>query len=82
MSALKPYPHYEINVKDNSIYTFAVEEVLPVHRPLYTLVCQEGPVGDPVWCPNASALKKKFGKDWRSFKVKKKRIKNFSRKVS
>ena len=61
MSALKPYPHYEINVKDNSIYTFAVEEVLPVHRPLYTLVCQEGPVGDPVWCPNATALRKKFG---------------------
>lgn len=61
MSTLKPYPHYEINVKDNSIYTFAVEEILPVHRPLYTLVCQEGPVGEPVWCPTASYLKKKFG---------------------
>ena len=61
MSALKPYPHYEINVKDNSIYTFAVEEILPVHRPLFTLVCQEGPVGEPVWCPTASYLKKKFG---------------------
>ena len=61
MSALKPYPHYEINVKDNSIYTFAVEEILPVHRPLYALVCQEGVVGEPVWCPTASYLKKKFG---------------------
>lgn len=61
MSALKPYPHYEINVKDNSIYTFAVDEILPVHRPLYTMVCQEGPVGEPVWCPTASYLKKKFG---------------------
>ena len=61
MSALKPYPHYEINVKDNSIYTFAVEEILPVHRPLWALVCQEGPVGEPVWCPTASYLKKKFG---------------------
>ena len=60
MSALKPYPHYEINVKDNSIYTFAVDEILPVHRPLYTMVCQEGPVGEPVWCPTASYLKKKL----------------------
>lgn len=61
MSALKPYPHYEINVKDNSIYTFAIDEILPVHRPLWTLACQEGPAGEPVWCPTASYLKKKFG---------------------
>ena len=61
MSALKPYPHYEINVKDNSIYNFMIEEVLPVHRPMWILRTQEGPVGEPVWCPTASVLKKKFG---------------------
>ena len=61
MSALKPYPHYEINVKDNSIYNFMIDEVLPVHRPLWILRTQEGPVGEPVWCATASQLKKKFG---------------------
>ena len=61
MPTLKPYPHYEINVKDNSIYRFSVDEILPVHRPLWILRTQEGPVGVPVWCATASDLKKKFG---------------------
>ena len=61
MSSQKSYPHYEINVKDNSIYTFAIEEILPVHRPLWVLRTQEGPVGEPVWCGTATKLKKVFG---------------------
>lgn len=61
MPTLKSYPHYEVNVKDNSIQTVTVEEILPVHRPLWILPTQEGPVGEPVWCESASKLKKIFG---------------------
>lgn len=61
MATLKPHPHYEINVKDNSIYDVIYEEILPVHRPVYVLPTQEGPVGEPVWCPSDGVFMKLFG---------------------
>ena len=61
MAAIKPYPHFEINVKDNSIYTVTYEEILPVHRALWVMKAQEGPCGDPTWCSTFSEAKAIFG---------------------
>lgn len=61
MATLKPYPHYEIQVKDNSVRDVTFEEVLPVHRALYVIRAQEGPVGDPVWCRDYTQAAKIFG---------------------
>lgn len=61
MAAVRPYPHYEINVKDNSIATISYEEILPVHRPLWPMKAQEGPVAFPTWCPSYLAAKNTFG---------------------
>ena len=58
-TTVKPYPHVQINVKDNSIASVSFTEVLPVHRPLYVMRTQKGPLGRPVWCrtyPEAAAL--------------------------
>jgi len=62
MSTVKSYPHYEVNVKDNSIYNFAIEEILPVHRAVWVLPTQKGPVGQPVWVRNKSQFDRIFGK--------------------
>ena len=62
MSTVKSYPHYEINVKDNSIYEFAVEEILPVHRAVWVLPTQKGPAGQPVWVRNKAQFDRIFGK--------------------
>ena len=61
MAAIKPYPHFEINVKDNSIYTVTYEEILPVHRALWVMKAQEGPCGEPTWCGTFSEAKAIFG---------------------
>lgn len=61
MAAIKPYPHFEINVKDNSIYTVTYEEILPVHRALWVMKTQEGPCGDPTWCASFTQAKAIFG---------------------
>ena len=61
MSVVKPYPHYEINVIDNSIYTPQYDEVLPIHRPVYVMKTQEGPVGIPVWCESYTKAANIFG---------------------
>ena len=63
MPTQKSYPHYEINVKDNSIYRFFVEESLPVHRAVWVLPTQEGPIGEPVWVRNATDFMKIFGEE-------------------
>ena len=61
MSVIKPYPHYEINVEDRSIYEPVELEWLPIHRPVYMLRAQQGPVGIPVWCNTAAEAKRVFG---------------------
>ena len=60
-TTIKPFPHYQINVQDNSIYNSEYTLVLPVHRPLWIMRTQEGPVGDPVWCENYTKAAKVFG---------------------
>lgn len=62
MSTVKSYPHYEINVKDNSIYNVAVEETLPVHRAVWVLPTQKGPVGQPTWVRNKTEFDRIFGR--------------------
>lgn len=61
MGAVRPYPHFEINVKDNSIANVSFEEILPVHRPLWPMPTQKGRVGVPVWCNSYSAARNEFG---------------------
>lgn len=56
-----PYPHVEIDVEDKSIYTPVNEDILPLHRPLYIMRTQKGPVGIPVWCESYTKAKKIFG---------------------
>ena len=60
-TTVKPYPHVQINVKDNSIAQINLVETLPVHRPLYVMKTQKGPVGRPVWCNTYSEAAAIFG---------------------
>ena len=60
-TTIKPFPHYQINVKDNSIYNTEYTTILPVHRPLWIMRTQEGPVGDPVWCESYTKAVQTFG---------------------
>lgn len=62
-TTVKPFPHVRINVKDNSIANVQLVETLPVHRPLYVIRCQEGPVGVPVWCNTYSEACSIFGEE-------------------
>lgn len=60
-TTVKPYPHVQINVKDNSIASVNMVETLPVHRPLYVMRTQKGPIGRPVWCNTYSEAAAIFG---------------------
>ena len=64
MSAtISPYPHWEIEVRDNSIYNSTTVEQLPVHRPIWLLKTQYGEVGRPIWCSDVTAFRKYFGSE-------------------
>ncbi len=56
------YPHLNINVKDESIFTPIVTENLPLHRPIYVMKTEKGPVNTPVWCANMAVAESVFGK--------------------
>jgi hypothetical protein len=60
-TTIKPYPHVQINVKDNSIATIDFVETLPVHRPLYVMRTKKGPLGEPTWCNTYSEAAALFG---------------------
>ncbi len=60
-TTIKPYPHIQINVKDNSIATIEYVERLPVHRALYVMRTKKGPIGDPIWCNTYSEAAAIFG---------------------
>jgi len=55
------YPHLNINVKDESAFTPIPSELLPLHRPIYTMKTEKGPVHVPVWCPDYTTAKSIFG---------------------
>lgn len=43
------FPHYEINVKDESMRTPLIVERLALHRPLFLSFAERGPIGAPVY---------------------------------
>lgn len=61
MANLSSYPHYQINVEDRSIFEAVASEILPLHRPVYPMKCQKGPIGVPVWCPTIVEARQIFG---------------------
>ena len=63
MAVIKPYPHYEINVEDLSIYEPVETEWLPLHRPNYLIRARKGPVGVPVWCNTTAERDRVFGSE-------------------
>lgn len=64
MPTVRAYPHYIINVIDNSIYDGAINgDNLPIHRPLYVLRTRKGPVGTPVWVNTLAEAAAIFGAD-------------------
>jgi hypothetical protein len=63
MTAIASYPHYRINVEDRSIFVPIASDELPLHRPIYAMHTQRGPVGVPVWCPSITEARKIFGEE-------------------
>lgn len=57
----KSFPHYRVNVRDNSIVDVASSEVLPVHRPCYVIKAERGEIGKLVWCPDYATAAKLYG---------------------
>lgn len=43
------FPHYEINVKDESLTTPLIVEQLALHRPIFLSFAERGPIGVPVY---------------------------------
>ena len=62
MSKHKSYPHYRINVKDNSIADVIYNEVLPVHRPIYVMRTERGEINKPIWCASYNDAVSHFGR--------------------
>lgn len=61
MATVLSYPHFKINVIDNSIYNVPSVESLPIHRPIYFMKTQKGLPGVPTWCDQFTTAKKNFG---------------------
>jgi len=56
----KTFPHYRVNVKDESITSVFQTEVLPLHIPLFLGYAEKGPVNTPV-IGDYATLKEVFG---------------------
>lgn len=54
------FPHFEINVKDESRTTPLIPERLALHRPIFFSIAERGPVGVPVY-GNFTRLSGRFG---------------------
>ena len=61
MAKVYTYPHWEINVIDNSIYTPLVRETLPLFRPIFFMRAQSGLTGVPQWCDDYNSAVSKYG---------------------
>ena len=61
MAKVYTYPHWEINVIDNSIYTPLVRETLPLFRPIFFMRAQSGLTGVPQWCNDYNSAVAKYG---------------------
>ena len=60
MPTFKSFPHYQIDIKDESVRTPLVTEQLSLHRPMMLGLAEKGPVGVPVYGPYET-LKTLFG---------------------
>lgn len=49
MSKFYSFPHYEINVKDESVASVASVEQLALHCPLFLSFAERGPIGVPIY---------------------------------
>ena len=63
MATIKSFPYFEINVEDRSIYEPVVLNELPLHRPLYIMKTQKGPLNVPVWYPRYSDAQRVLGRE-------------------
>lgn len=61
MATTYTYPHWEISVVDNSIYTPLVTESLPLFRPIFFMRAQQGPAGIPTWVNNYTEAQSVYG---------------------
>ena len=61
MAKVYTYPHWEINVVDNSIYTPLARETLPLFRPIFFMRAQSGLTGVPQWCNDYNAAVARYG---------------------
>ena len=61
MAKVYTYPHWEINVIDNSIYTPLARETLPLSRPIFFMRAQSGLTGVPQWCNDYTSAVAKYG---------------------
>lgn len=57
----KVYPHYDINVRDDSVQLLDEINTMPLFRPVYTMKCEKGPIGVPVWNPDYATAVANFG---------------------
>ncbi len=60
MAKFYSFPHYEINVKDESMRTPLIVEQLALHRPIFLSFAERGPIGVPVY-GSYEELVKRFG---------------------
>jgi hypothetical protein len=60
MAKFYSFPHYEINIKDESMRTPLIVEKLPLHRPIFFVIGEKGRVGYPVF-GGYDKQKKEFG---------------------
>jgi hypothetical protein len=61
MAKLKTFPHYQVEVKDESLQQVFVPEDSPLHRPIFFGFAEKGPVGVPSF-GDYTALSKLYGK--------------------
>ena len=57
----KVHPHYDINVRDDSLEILEEVENLPTFRPVYAMKCEKGIVGVPMWNPDMATAIRNFG---------------------
>lgn len=61
MISSSSYPHVQYAVVDGSIYDIVEQQILPLFRPIFFMVTQEGKPGVPVFKNTVDAFKRVFG---------------------
>lgn len=61
MSISESYPHWIINVEDQSRRPVAISDFLPLHRPVFVIRAEKGPINVPVWIDTVNLFRATFG---------------------